>query len=367
MCFGASESERATSMHHFASWANVVQTFWPVIRQPPSSLTALVLSEARSEPDSGSEKPWHQISSPEGSARGSAPSAARCRGRSRPGRPSLGPGRWRGAALGARQLLAEDRLLDQRRAAAAVLLGPRDAGPAGLVELPATRARTRTGPDRRRAAPCRDGFPQARRETRRGTPARTRSGSGPWARNLSRGASTGGWGPTPSAERQLDLLVGSSTPSLLSTWPILRSLAPLVVICRTSSTTPSGGSMVGSAAGVSVASGLSAASVARRPTRAEGRKASPALEPPPHVALRSATVRWCSTRLSPRAASRCASPDPAVHRPRRRARRIELLGPGQRTLELAEPVRAHRARNRLVLGSTLTARAGRRSRLRAAP
>ena len=52
-------------MHHFASWANVVQTFCPVIRQPPSSLTALVLSEARSEPDSGSEKPWHQISSPE--------------------------------------------------------------------------------------------------------------------------------------------------------------------------------------------------------------------------------------------------------------------------------------------------------------
>ena len=27
-------------------------------------MTALVLSEARSEPDSGSEKPWHQISSP---------------------------------------------------------------------------------------------------------------------------------------------------------------------------------------------------------------------------------------------------------------------------------------------------------------
>ncbi len=52
-------------MHHFASWANVVQTFCPVIRQPPSSLTALVLSEARSDPDSGSEKPWHQISSAE--------------------------------------------------------------------------------------------------------------------------------------------------------------------------------------------------------------------------------------------------------------------------------------------------------------
>ena len=52
-------------MHHFASWANVVQTFWPVIRQPPFSFTAFVFSEARSEPDSGSEKPWHQISSAE--------------------------------------------------------------------------------------------------------------------------------------------------------------------------------------------------------------------------------------------------------------------------------------------------------------
>ncbi len=52
-------------MHHFASCAKVVHTFWPVIRQPPSSFTALVLSDARSEPDSGSEKPWHQISSAE--------------------------------------------------------------------------------------------------------------------------------------------------------------------------------------------------------------------------------------------------------------------------------------------------------------
>ncbi len=52
-------------MHHFASWANVVHTFWPVIRQPPSSFTAFVFSEARSDPDSGSENPWHQISSAE--------------------------------------------------------------------------------------------------------------------------------------------------------------------------------------------------------------------------------------------------------------------------------------------------------------
>ena len=38
--------------------------------------------------------------------------------------------------LCARELLAEDGLLDQGRAAAAVLLGPRDACPAGRVELP---------------------------------------------------------------------------------------------------------------------------------------------------------------------------------------------------------------------------------------
>src|SRR3954451_5555338 len=50
-------------MHHLASWAYVVHTFWPVTFQPPFDFTALVLSEARSDPDSGSEKPWHQISS----------------------------------------------------------------------------------------------------------------------------------------------------------------------------------------------------------------------------------------------------------------------------------------------------------------
>ena len=50
-------------MHHLASCANVVQTFCPVTFQPPFDFTALVLSDARSEPDSGSENPWHQISS----------------------------------------------------------------------------------------------------------------------------------------------------------------------------------------------------------------------------------------------------------------------------------------------------------------
>ena len=63
MCLAASPSVRATSMHHFEYWAPLVQTFWPVTTQSSPSLTARVLSAARSEPASGSEKPWHQISS----------------------------------------------------------------------------------------------------------------------------------------------------------------------------------------------------------------------------------------------------------------------------------------------------------------
>src|SRR3954463_3027648 len=50
-------------MHHLALCAYVVHTFCPVTSHSPFDFTALVLSEARSEPDSGSEKPWHQISS----------------------------------------------------------------------------------------------------------------------------------------------------------------------------------------------------------------------------------------------------------------------------------------------------------------
>ena len=44
-------------------WARLVQIFWPVTRQPPSPWWP-VRSEARSEPASGSENSWHQISSP---------------------------------------------------------------------------------------------------------------------------------------------------------------------------------------------------------------------------------------------------------------------------------------------------------------
>ena len=62
-CLGASGFVRASSMHHLEWWANVVQTFWPVTMYSSPLSTARVFSEARSEPDSGSEKPWHHISS----------------------------------------------------------------------------------------------------------------------------------------------------------------------------------------------------------------------------------------------------------------------------------------------------------------
>ena len=62
-CFGASWLVRASSMHHFARCASVVHTFCPLTTQSSPSRRARVFSDARSEPDSGSEKPWHQISS----------------------------------------------------------------------------------------------------------------------------------------------------------------------------------------------------------------------------------------------------------------------------------------------------------------
>ena len=60
---GTSGLVRASSMHHFEWCANVVHTFWPVTTYSSPSSTARVFSDARSEPDSGSVKPWHQISS----------------------------------------------------------------------------------------------------------------------------------------------------------------------------------------------------------------------------------------------------------------------------------------------------------------
>ena len=48
LCLAALESVRASSAPHCENWAAVVQIFCPVMRQPPSTLVALVLRLARS-------------------------------------------------------------------------------------------------------------------------------------------------------------------------------------------------------------------------------------------------------------------------------------------------------------------------------
>lgn len=63
-CLGASGFVRARSIAWSANWATVVQIFWPVIRQPPSTRSARVLSEARSDPAPGSLNSWHHTTSP---------------------------------------------------------------------------------------------------------------------------------------------------------------------------------------------------------------------------------------------------------------------------------------------------------------
>ena len=62
-CLGAAGLVRARQMPQSASLAMVVHTFWPVSDQPPSTRSARVASDARSEPAPGSENSWHHVSS----------------------------------------------------------------------------------------------------------------------------------------------------------------------------------------------------------------------------------------------------------------------------------------------------------------
>ena len=64
-CFGPVSSVRASTPHQRAYWPHETHVFWPLRTKWSSCSTARVRSEARSEPASGSEKPWHQISSAE--------------------------------------------------------------------------------------------------------------------------------------------------------------------------------------------------------------------------------------------------------------------------------------------------------------
>ena len=56
---------RVSRTQRWAYWARLVHTFWPFTRQPSPSFVARQASEPRLLPVPGSEKPWHQISSPD--------------------------------------------------------------------------------------------------------------------------------------------------------------------------------------------------------------------------------------------------------------------------------------------------------------
>src|ERR1700755_184309 len=63
VCFLADGSVRQRQKNMSACWASVVQVFWPLMIHLSPLRSALVFSEARSEPEPGSEKPWHHQSS----------------------------------------------------------------------------------------------------------------------------------------------------------------------------------------------------------------------------------------------------------------------------------------------------------------
>ena len=65
LCLGPSVSVRASTPHQRAYWPHETQVFEPLSTKWSSSSVARVRSDARSEPASGSLKPWHQISSAE--------------------------------------------------------------------------------------------------------------------------------------------------------------------------------------------------------------------------------------------------------------------------------------------------------------
>ncbi len=78
-------------MPQSAFCATEVHTFWPLSRQPPSTLTARVRSDARSEPEPGSEKSWHQTRSPrsEGRTKRSRCSSVPCSRMVRTAQPAI--------------------------------------------------------------------------------------------------------------------------------------------------------------------------------------------------------------------------------------------------------------------------------------
>src|ERR1700742_1248122 len=63
ICFLALASVRQRQKIMSAYCASVVQVFWPLMIYLSPLRSALVFKEARSDPEPGSEKPWHHQSS----------------------------------------------------------------------------------------------------------------------------------------------------------------------------------------------------------------------------------------------------------------------------------------------------------------
>ena len=90
LCLGCAGSVRARQMPHSAHIARLVHVFCPPRRHTSPSRSALSATFARSEPASGSENIWHQISAPEaiGRSQPSCCSAVPCASKAGPTMPS---------------------------------------------------------------------------------------------------------------------------------------------------------------------------------------------------------------------------------------------------------------------------------------
>ena len=164
---------------------SVFHTFWPLTtivrrRRAPRARR----SAARSEPASGSEKPWHQMSSPRSMrAEEAAASARRCRTCMMAGAMFEMPITLRVPGASAGHLLGEHDLLEQPGATPAVLRWPRDARRSRRRRSRRFQSPHPLEPTRRRARRGGEGRRTARRGGRPTSPAprygttRSRAGS----------------------------------------------------------------------------------------------------------------------------------------------------------------------------------------------
>ena len=180
--FGAAGSVRHTTKIQSAMWPRLVHTFWPLITHSSPSCTAVVFTLARSEPASGSLKPWHQNSAGFEDRRQKSLLVLLGAEHHQGGAEQLlaeeADALWAG---GPDVLLVEDELLGQRQLASAVLRRPAHSDPTarGELLLPCfpdfelrALAEVGTGPELRRTRP--GGALRARSSLRHGTPHRLR-------------------------------------------------------------------------------------------------------------------------------------------------------------------------------------------------